>query len=186
MTWIWLGQVKMNSFPYGMYGNRPPMLPNYGYSGDPYMQRPLMPWTFPPNATIVDTVPQEMRYMVPDHWYRFPPINPLWYSLLGVTMIVLGSISITGNGIVLYLMTSVKSLRTPTNILICNLAFSDFMMMAFNMTTMAINSFAQTWALGPFMYVSPIFVSSFHLSITTLIHFFIQIEINLILIVLLL
>lgn len=48
-------------------------------------------------------------------------------------------------------MTSVKTLRTPTNFLVTNLAFSDFMMMAFNMTTMAINSFAQTWALGPFM-----------------------------------
>lgn len=92
-----------------------------------------------------------MLHLVHEHWYRFPPINPLWHGILGATMILLGAISIIGNGLVIYLMTSVPSLRTPTNLLVTCLASSDFLMMAFNMSVMAINSFAKTWAIGPFM-----------------------------------
>lgn len=69
--------------------------------------------------------------------YKYPPINPLWHSLLGLVMILLGIVSMIGNGVVLYLMTTVRSLRTPTNMLICNLALSDFLMMATNAPTMA-------------------------------------------------
>lgn len=94
-------------------------------------------WPYRANASIVDMVPKEMLFMVPEHWYRYPPINPLWHSLLGLLMILLGVISMMGNGMVLYLMTTVKSLRTPTNMLICQLALSDFLMMASNAPTMA-------------------------------------------------
>lgn len=138
----------MSSYPYGMYGASGGA---NGYSAGSFGPRVFYPWAFPPNATIVDLLPADMRHMVPDHWYRFPPMNPLWYSILGVTMIVLGTISIIGNGLVMYLMSTTKSLRSPTNMLVTNLAFSDWMMMAFNMTTMAINSFAQTWILGPLL-----------------------------------
>lgn len=96
-------------------------------------------------------VPRDMLHMVPLHWYRFPPLNPLWHSLIGIMMTLLGIISVAGNGMVLYVMMSTKSLRTPTNMLICNLAFSDFAMMVFNAPTMAINCFYETWILGPFM-----------------------------------
>ncbi|XP_023213981.1 lateral eye opsin-like [Centruroides sculpturatus] len=112
-----------------------------GALGDPYRR----------NASIVDSVPDNMLYMIDEHWYNFPPINPLWHSLLGIAMVVLGIISIAGNGVVIYLMVSTKTLRTPTNLLIVNLAFSDFCMMAFMMPTMAANCFAETWILGPFM-----------------------------------
>lgn len=66
-------------------------------------------------------------------------------------MVILGLISVMGNGIVIYLMSSVKSLRSPNNLLVTNLAFSDFAMMAFMMPTMAANCFHETWILGPFM-----------------------------------
>lgn len=89
------------------------------------------------NATVVDTVPPDLLHMVPDHWYRFPPMNPLWHSLLGVAMIFLGFISITGNCMVLYLMSSVKSLRSPTNLLVTSLAMGDLLMMTTNMPAMA-------------------------------------------------
>ncbi|KAI1287490.1 Ocellar opsin [Halotydeus destructor] len=129
-----------------------PYNPGYGYPtgmgayGSNFMWPGLRP-----NASVVDTVPKDMLYMVHEHWYRFPPMNPLWHSLLGVAMVVLGLISVFGNGIVLYLMTSVKSLRSPNNLLVTNLAFSDFAMMAFMMPTMAANCFAEAWVLGPFM-----------------------------------
>jgi len=103
------------------------------------------------NATVVDTVASEVLHMIHEHWYQFPPMNPLWHSLLGMAMIVLGIVSVIGNGMVVYLMTSTKNLKTPTNMLIVNLAFSDFCMMAFMMPTMAANCFAETWILGPLM-----------------------------------
>ncbi|XP_075535852.1 ocellar opsin-like [Dermacentor variabilis] len=103
------------------------------------------------NGTVVEMVPDEMIYMIHPHWYRFPPMNPLWHSLLGFAMVVLGIISVMGNSMVMYIMTTTKSLRTPTNMLVVNLAFSDWCMMAFMMPTMAANCFAETWILGPFM-----------------------------------
>ncbi|XP_076356139.1 lateral eye opsin [Tachypleus tridentatus] len=108
-------------------------------------------WPYQPNASVVDTMPKEMLYMIHEHWYAFPPMNPLWYSILGMAMIFLGIICVLGNGMVIYLMTTTKSLRTPTNLLVVNLAFSDFCMMAFMMPTMTANCFAETWILGPFM-----------------------------------
>lgn len=128
---------------YGFQGALPPHI-GAGY-GSNYL------WPYRNNATVVDVVPRDMLYMIHDHWYRFAPINPLWHSLLGVAMVILGLISVFGNGIVIYLMVSVKSLRTPNNLLVTNLAFSDFAMMAFMMPTMAANCFAETWILGPFM-----------------------------------
>jgi hypothetical protein len=31
------------------------------------------------NFTVIDSVPEEMRYLVDPHWYQFPPMNPLWH-----------------------------------------------------------------------------------------------------------
>lgn len=81
------------------------------------------------NQTVVDKVPPEMLHLVDAHWYQFPPMNPLWHALLGFAIGVLGAISIIGNGMVVYIFTTTKSLRTPSNLLVINLAISDFLMM---------------------------------------------------------
>lgn len=103
------------------------------------------------NESLVDKLPQEMHYMIHAHWYRFPPLNPLWQSLLGLAMVVAGIISLIGNGVVMYIFSTTKSLRTPSNLLVVNLALSDFLMMLTQMPTMTTNCFAGTWILGPFM-----------------------------------
>lgn len=79
------------------------------------------------NLTVVDKVPPEMAHLVDHHWHQFPPMNPLWHSILGFAIFVLGCISIIGNGMVVYIFTSTKSLRTPSNLLVVNLAVSDFL-----------------------------------------------------------
>lgn len=79
------------------------------------------------NLTVVDKVPLEMQHLVDAHWYQFPPMNPLWHSILGFAIFVLGCISIIGNGMVVYIFTSTKGLRTPSNLLVVNLAVSDFL-----------------------------------------------------------
>jgi r-opsin len=103
------------------------------------------------NASIVDHLPANMLYMIHEHWYGFPPMKAGWHYILGVTIMLLGIISVTGNGIVLYLMATCRNLRSPNNLLVMNLAFSDFCMMAFMMPTMSANCFGETWILGPLM-----------------------------------
>jgi len=80
--------------------------------------------------------------------YQFPPLNPLWHAILGFVIGVLGCISVVGNGMVIYIFCSTKSLRTPSNLLIVNLAFSDFCLMLSMSPTMVINCYYETWVLG--------------------------------------
>nr|QWV42624.1 long wavelength sensitive opsin [Anthrenus lepidus] len=103
------------------------------------------------NITVVDKVPPEMLYLIDSHWYQFPPMNPLWHGILGLVIGVLGCISIIGNGMVVYIFLSTKPLRTPSNLLVVNLAMSDFLMMFTMSPPMVINCYYETWALGPFM-----------------------------------
>lgn len=103
------------------------------------------------NMTVVDKVPPEMLHLVDPHWYQFAPMNPLWHSILGFAIFLLGFISICGNGVVIFIFTSTKALRTPSNLLVVNLAFSDFLMMFTMAPPMVINCYYETWVLGPFM-----------------------------------
>lgn len=100
------------------------------------------------NMTVVDKVPPEMLSMVDAHWYQFPPMNPLWHSILGFVMILLGVVSVMGNGCVVYIFTCTRSLRTPSNLLVVNLAFSDFLMMACMSPPMVVNCYYETWSFG--------------------------------------
>ncbi|XP_065090209.1 opsin-1-like [Ochlerotatus camptorhynchus] len=101
------------------------------------------------NLTVVDRVPADMLHMVDAHWYQFPPMNPLWHSLLGFAIAILALISVIGNGMVVYIFTNTKTLRTPSNLLVVNLAFSDFLMMFCMGPPMVINCYYQTWVFGP-------------------------------------
>ncbi|KAJ8983357.1 hypothetical protein NQ317_003163 [Molorchus minor] len=99
------------------------------------------------NITVVDKVPPDMLHMVDTYWYQFPPLNPLWHGILGFIIGVLGVISVSGNGMVVYIFLSTKPLRTPSNLLVVNLAFSDFCMMFSMAPPMVINCYYETWVL---------------------------------------
>uniref|UniRef100_A0A6B2EK04 Putative rhodopsin receptor 1 n=1 Tax=Phlebotomus kandelakii TaxID=1109342 RepID=A0A6B2EK04_9DIPT len=103
------------------------------------------------NITVVDRVPPDMLHMVDAHWYQFPPMNPLWHAILGFTIGVLGLVSCIGNGCVIYIFTTTKALRTPSNLLVVNLAFSDFFMMFTMAPPMVMNCYHETWIYGPLM-----------------------------------
>lgn len=102
------------------------------------------------NLTVVDKVLPDMLHMIDPHWYQFAPMNPLWHGILGFVIGVLGVISVIGNGMVVYIFSSTKSLRTPSNMLVINLAFSDFLMMLTMSPTMVINCYYETWVLGKY------------------------------------
>ncbi|XP_049774869.1 opsin-1-like [Schistocerca cancellata] len=108
-------------------------------------------WQGPSNITVVDKVPPNMLHLVDAHWYQFPPLNPLWHGILGFMIAVLGVISWIGNGVVIYIFSTTKSLRTPSNLLVVNLAFSDFLMMVVMSPPMVLNCYYETWVLGPLM-----------------------------------
>lgn len=63
-------------------------------------------------------------------------------------MFMLGFLSFFGNGLVVYVFTTTKSLRTPSNLFVVNLAFSDFCMMFCMCPAMMVNCFNETWVFG--------------------------------------
>ncbi|EEB14599.1 class A rhodopsin-like G-protein coupled receptor GPRop1, putative [Pediculus humanus corporis] len=78
-------------------------------------------------------------------------MNSLWHGILGFVIGVLGAVSLIGNGVVIYIFTTTKNLRTPSNLLVVNLAFSDFFMMFCMSPIMVVNCYNETWIMGPFM-----------------------------------
>jgi len=102
------------------------------------------------NYTVVDIVPKELLHMIDSHWYQFPPMNPLWYSLVGLWMVVMGFLSVAGNFVVIWVFMNTKSLRSPANMFVVNLALSDFLMMFCMFPPMVISCYWHTWTLGAF------------------------------------
>ncbi|XP_037945297.1 opsin Rh6-like [Teleopsis dalmanni] len=103
------------------------------------------------NKSLADFVPSEIYHMIDPYWYSWPPMEPMWFGVIGFFVSILGVMSLSGNFIVMYIFTSSKSLRTPSNMFVVNLAFSDFMMMFTMFPPMVLNSFYQTWIMGPLL-----------------------------------
>ena len=66
----------------------------------------------------MDNFPEELREVVHDHWTQFPPQHPLVVDMFGLFFLFLTFICLFGNGLVIYVFLSTKSLRTPTNMFI--------------------------------------------------------------------
>lgn len=90
-----------------------------------------------------------MAHLVNPYWSKFPPMDSTMSQILGLFTLVLLLISACGNGVVVYIFGGTKSLRTPANLLVLNLAFSDFCMMVSQAPVMIINFYYETWILGP-------------------------------------
>ena len=56
-----------------------------------------------------------------------------------------------GNFVVIQVFSTTKSLRSPSNLLVINLAFSDFLMLFTMAPPLVYNCFYETWILGPLM-----------------------------------
>lgn len=96
---------------------------------------------YPEGVSIVDFAPPDLKHMIHPHWNNYPPVNPMWHYLLGVIYVFIGVLSFMGNGTVIYLWMKVKKLRTPSNLLITNLAVLDFLMLVTNFPFFAYNCF---------------------------------------------
>jgi len=100
------------------------------------------------NYTVVDAAPKELLSMVDPHWYQFPPMNPMWYGLLGFVMFVIGSMAFLGNLTVVWVFMNTKALRSPANLLVVNLAINDWIMITSMFPPMVINCYYHTWAFS--------------------------------------
>ena len=100
-------------------------------------------------SSHMDGFPDEIRDVVHDHWATFPPQHPLVVDLFGIFFFVLTVASIFGNGLVIYVFLTTKSLRMPTNMFIINLALADMGVMLTQGPLMFINAFTSDyWMWG--------------------------------------
>lgn len=107
---------------------------------------------YPSGVSLVDIVPQHMKNYIHSHWANFPPVNPMWHFLLGIVYVVLGTLAIFGNGVVVYLFLKCKKLRSPSNLLVANLAVTDMLMLLTQFPFFVYNTFnGGVWAFSHFM-----------------------------------
>ncbi|KAK3893377.1 hypothetical protein Pcinc_002810 [Petrolisthes cinctipes] len=103
------------------------------------------------NMTLFDLVEPEVTHKVPKHWHSFPPPHPLWHPVLGTLYAIIGLFALFGNGVVLWVFCCTRSLRSGTNLLVINLAFSDLCMVISQFPFLVCNCFSQAWVMGPFV-----------------------------------
>ncbi|XP_045495792.1 opsin-3-like [Colias croceus] len=87
-------------------------------------------------------VPSEYQDLVHDHWRNFAAIDKFWHYCLALIYMILWISSVCGNGIVVWIFSTSKSLRSASNMFIVNLALFDMVMMI-EMPHLIINSFYQ-------------------------------------------
>ncbi|KAK3893790.1 hypothetical protein Pcinc_002403 [Petrolisthes cinctipes] len=103
------------------------------------------------NMTLFDLVEPEVTHKVPKHWHSFPPPHPLWHPVLGTLYAIIGLFALFGNGVVLWVFCCTRNLRSGTNLLVINLAFSDLCMVISQFPILVCNCFSQAWVMGPFV-----------------------------------
>nr|QIC54075.1 opsin UV-like protein [Dendrolimus punctatus] len=85
--------------------------------------------------------------LINPHWLQFPPPHPATHYIFGSIYILMMVTGIIGNVLVLSMYFRCRTLRTPGNILVANLALSDFIMLA-KTPVFIYNSFNLGPALG--------------------------------------
>ncbi|KAK5650064.1 hypothetical protein RI129_001093 [Pyrocoelia pectoralis] len=81
------------------------------------------------------------------HWLQFLPPHRRNHYILAVLYIIIMTVGLVGNILVISIFLRSRSLRTPANSLVMNLAISDALMMS-KMPVFIFNSIAQGPALG--------------------------------------
>lgn len=110
------------------------------------MQERLLGWNIPP----------EHSELVHPHWRGFLAPGKYWHIGLALLYFMLMILSAVGNGCVVWIFTTSKSLRTPSNLFVINLALFDLVMMV-EMPMLIVNSFLERvigWELGCDIYAA--------------------------------
>nr|BAQ54814.1 opsin, rhodopsin-7 like [Tanypteryx pryeri] len=91
----------------------------------------------------------EYLLLINPHWLTFPPPRPSSHYILAVLYMVVMFVGVSGNFLVIFMFCRCKSLRTPANILVMNLAVSDSFLLL-KMPIFIYNSIYLGPALGAF------------------------------------
>ncbi|XP_073821216.1 opsin Rh5-like [Musca autumnalis] len=83
--------------------------------------------------------PMEYQHLIHEHWRSFPAPQIYYQAFLFMAFVAMLLCSLFGNGLVLWIFSTSKNLRTPSNLLIINLAIFD-LIMALNMPHYMINA----------------------------------------------
>jgi len=97
--------------------------------GEPVAAALYNPVRIQDGQTMREYAPPDVLAFLHEHWWKFSPLSPLWYYGFALWYIVSGFISVFGNILVLYIFTKHAPLRTPSNMLVMNLALSDLCIM---------------------------------------------------------
>ena len=87
------------------------------------------PWVLPDTFTLYAYAPEDIRSFLHPHWHSYKALHPAWYYFLGLMYLVIGTCAVAGNAVVLKIFSRFPALRTPANLLVMNLAVSDFLLM---------------------------------------------------------
>ncbi|CAF4865240.1 unnamed protein product [Pieris macdunnoughi] len=87
-------------------------------------------------------IPPEHQDLVHEHWRNFAAVDKFWHYMLALIYTMLMVSSLCGNGIVVWIFSTSKSLRSASNMFIVNLALFDLVMMI-EMPHLIMNSFYQ-------------------------------------------
>ncbi|KAK0161652.1 hypothetical protein PV327_008071 [Microctonus hyperodae] len=110
------------------------------------MQDRLLGWNIPP----------EHSDMVHPYWRGFLAPGKFWHIGLALLYFMLMCMSLVGNGCVIWIFSTSKSLKTPSNFFVINLALFDILMMI-EMPMLIINSFLERpigWQIGCDIYAA--------------------------------
>nr|QWV42697.1 ultraviolet sensitive opsin 1 [Lycostomus kraatzi] len=106
-------------------------------SGFSEIERHLIGWNVPATELI----------QIPVHWLDYEEPEASIHYLLAILYIFLFFLGTFGNGLVMWIFSTSKSLKTPSNMFVVNLAFCDFVMMV-KMPIFIYNSFYRGFATG--------------------------------------
>ncbi|KAK4035835.1 compound eye opsin BCRH2 [Daphnia magna] len=87
------------------------------------------PWALPDSFTLYAYAPEDIRSFLHPHWHTYKALHPAWYYFLGLMYLVIGTCAVAGNAVVLKIFSRFPALRSPANLLVMNLAVSDFLLM---------------------------------------------------------
>nr|QWV42723.1 ultraviolet sensitive opsin [Sinodendron cylindricum] len=93
-----------------------------------------------------DLLPSELVH-IPEHWLSYPEPEASIHYLLAIVYVGFFVMALIGNGLVMWIFSAAKSLRTPSNMFVVNLAFCDFIMML-KAPIFIYNSFNRGFAAG--------------------------------------
>lgn len=93
-----------------------------------------------------NVAPEDLPH-IPEHWLKYPEPEASLHYLLGLLYIAFTVFALVGNGLVIWVFSSAKSLRTPSNVFVVNLAICDFLMMV-KTPIFIYNSFTKGFTTG--------------------------------------